>query len=104
MGEAGEFLLRCEQCSTSRQTTAFYPLTLEFWLPSQGLQRCRACHQTNRRIHHKLTLEQRRARNRRYYQNKRERRLTYARTYLEANREHINTKRRERYAEKRMDK
>jgi hypothetical protein len=41
--ELGEFLLRCDDCSMEKAGPRFWPLTLEFWQPAQGLRRCRAC-------------------------------------------------------------
>lgn len=100
MGEAGEFLLRCDDCVSSGQATAYFPLTLEFWAPMYGLQRCRACHNQKRRISDHRTIEFRRARDRRYYREHHAKRIAYANAYTEANREHINALRRERYARK----
>jgi hypothetical protein len=34
--------LRCETCSHDREQS-YWPLTLEFWNPKQGMTRCRAC-------------------------------------------------------------
>lgn len=33
---------RCESCATAHRQQ-FWPLTREFWDPSRGMQRCRAC-------------------------------------------------------------
>lgn len=40
--------LRCESCSHDREQ-AFWPLTLEFWNPTAGMTRCRACWVTRNR-------------------------------------------------------
>ena len=40
--------LRCEVCSHDRQQS-YWPLTLEFWNPKQGMSRCRACWVTTNR-------------------------------------------------------
>ena len=39
----GEWHLRCDDCGRDRQTTAYWPLTLDFWNPAWGMTRCRAC-------------------------------------------------------------
>jgi hypothetical protein len=96
MGEDGTFLLRCDDCVARGESTAYWPLDTTFWAPSQGLQRCRACHNGHKRSRHKQTVEERRARQRKWYLEDRERRLQYAHDYLEANREHINAERRRR--------
>lgn len=94
MGEEGTFLLRCDDCTSSGQATAYFPLTLEFWNPDQGLQRCRACHNARRRALDHRTPGFRAARERRYYQKHRARRRAYARAYYAAHAEEINAKRR----------
>lgn len=66
----GEFYLRCGSCHRAHRA-AYWPMTLEFWKPSEGLTRCRACWATYRRLQ-----QQRRPRNdprhRRYYREARE--------------------------------
>lgn len=98
MGEEGTFLLRCDDCATSGKSSAYYPLTLEYWLPSQGLQRCRACHRDRHRRNHRQSPEQRRAAQRRRYYAIRDTVLAYRREYYAANRERIRGQRRQAYA------
>jgi len=102
MGEDGTFLLRCESCVIRGRSTAFWPITKEYWTPSQGLARCKACHQVRKRERQVMTVEQRRAKSRGYYWADREHRLEYARRYLADHQEHINALRRKRYAERRQ--
>ncbi len=103
MGESGTYLLRCDECATRGESSAYWPLTDEFWAPSQGLQRCRACHNARKRHRHKQTVEERRARQRQWYLADQDRRLQYARDYLEEHREHINEQRRRRNTEQREE-
>jgi hypothetical protein len=41
----GEFELACHMCGD------WWPITLEFWRPSNGMQRCKACWREYHRIH-----------------------------------------------------
>ena len=38
------FEMRCDSCATSGGTR-YWPMTTEFWWPTHGLSKCRACHQ-----------------------------------------------------------
>jgi len=82
----GEFELRCMDCAQGDHG-AYWPLTLEFWNPRRGMQRCRAC----------WTAKRRRDEHARRLANPastRERNRAYAL----ANREVLNLKRRARRA------
>lgn len=98
MGEGGTFLMRCESCATKNKGTAFWPLTLEYWLPVAGLQRCRACHRDRKRQRHRQSIEERRATARRRYWQVRAAKLAYQQAYYYANQERILEQRRAAYA------
>lgn len=99
MGEGGTFLMRCDDCASRGESTAYWPLSLEFWLPNT-LQRCRACTNARKRARHRMTAEERRAYNRKWYMLDHENRLAYARKYMAEHKDHVNSKRRARYAAK----
>lgn len=98
------FELRCDSCSSSGQTEAYWPLTLnakgkpEFWATSNGLQKCRACVNKERRLARRQTPDERRAAQRRYYRLNHERRISWVHEYRDKNRERINAVRRAAYA------
>lgn len=96
-----EWVMRCDSCASSGQTSAYWPLSLEFWDPSSGLQRCRACSNLARRMRHVDTVEERRAKQRERYHQTRDYRLAWRHAYHAANRERINEARRRKYAERR---
>lgn len=98
MGPEGTYLMRCDDCAARGESTAYWPLTSEFWLPSQGLQRCRACHRVRARQRHRQSIEQRRATQRRHYREVRDVVLAYRRAYYVKNHERICEQRRQSYA------
>lgn len=97
MGEHGTFLMRCEDCATKNKGTAFWPLTVEFWNPTLGLQRCRACHRDHRRKRHRQSVEQRRATQRRRYHEIRDVILPKRRAYYAEHQDRIREQRRAAY-------
>lgn len=97
----GEFVMRCDSCAASGQTKAYWPLSLEFWNPTCGLQVCRACHNLRRRMARRQTPEERRAKQRAYYWSHRDHRLAWRHAYHAQHRDEINARRRARYAERR---
>lgn len=92
--ESGIWVMRCDSCASSGQTTAYWPIDLESWDPVRGLQRCRACHNTLRRAMHHRSIEFMRERERRYYKIHRERRRAYARAYYNEHKVEINAAKR----------
>lgn len=67
-----DFEMRCDACASNSSTTIYWPLTLEFWNPTHGLRRCRACLMVDDRKRHRelrarLSPETRRARDRARY-------------------------------------
>ena len=97
----GEFHLRCETCKVSNQGSAYWPMALEFWNPTLGFQKCRACHEAYRRLHPHHSQEFLRLRQKRYYLKHRERRRAYASAYYRAHKESMNAASRARYAARR---
>ena len=98
-----EWSMRCDSCASAGQSKAWWPLSLEFWDPSSGLQRCRACHLLDRRKKRHQTIEQRRAKQRSYYWEHRTERLAWRHAYHALHRDEINAKRREQYAAAKRD-
>jgi hypothetical protein len=94
----GEFTMQCETCASAGQTKSHWPLTLEFWNPTSGLQSCRACHNLARRKARRQTPEQRREKQRAYYWDHRDHRLAWRHAYHALHREEINRIRRLKYA------
>lgn len=94
----GEVEVRCDSCASSGQTKAYWPATLEFWNPKEGLQNCRACHRIRRRMRHRDTAEDRRRKQRDYYKRTRADRLAARHRRYQRDNEEINRKRREKYA------
>ena len=96
----GEFTMQCPSCLSAGGTKAYWPLTLEFWDPRNGMQRCRACHVLSRRKARmeKQTPEQRREKQRAYYYANRPQRLAWRKQYHSLNHERINAARRAKYA------
>ena len=92
--------LRCNDCASAGQATAWWPIGSVHWIPTSGLQRCRACHQAKRRRADHASAEFVRARERRYYANHRERRLLYARNYYSLHADEINEVKRAKHREK----
>ena len=95
----GEFLLRCDSCVALKRN-AYWPITLEFWEPRSGLQKCRACHNLAKRLARRKTAEEKRAAQRAYYYAHRDHRLAWRKAYHAKNNERINAARRARYAAK----
>ena len=102
MGEHGTFMLRCEHCALRHEGSTFWPLTLEFWNPAAGLQRCRSCYNYRRRKQRSQSIEAQRARMRARYWANRDAHLAKRRTYYAKNSEWINAKHRAAYAAKRV--
>ena len=94
-----EFLLRCSECA-AKGRNAYWPLTLEFWNPKDGLQRCRACSRERRRLQHAATVEDKRRKQRDYYARTKADRLAARKRRYQRDNEEINRKRREKYAAK----
>ena len=100
----GWFELRCDSCASSGGTSAYWPLTVdekgrpEFWATYNGLRKCRACVNTQRRRARHQTPDERRAAQRRYYRENHERRISWVHQYRDAHRDEINAKRRAAYA------
>ena len=95
-----EFTMRCDSCASAGQTKAYWPLTLEFWSPADGLQMCRACVNLHRRLARRQTVEERRAKQRAYYRSHRAARLAWRRARHAAKKDEINAARRAKYAAK----
>jgi hypothetical protein len=95
------FELRCDDCAESGGVTCYWPITLEYWNPSAGMGRCRACWlaewRRRQRAHRASDLEARRAHDRRRYHENRRVILLKRRVHYEENRELILAKARERY-------
>lgn len=95
---------RCGDCVDKGGTTAWWPLTDEFWIKSAGMNRCKVCwHDRYRREavrRRNADIEQVRARDRARYRANRRVLLIKRRAYYEANRATINAKSRERYQRK----
>lgn len=89
------FEAKCMYCSE------WWPLTLEYWLPRGGMQRCAACWALYHRLHEagrradELVVEAKRAANKARYYADRERRLAYNREYKARNRERLREYNRE---------
>lgn len=93
-----EWEMRCDTCVSSGQTKGWWPLSLEFWDPKSGLQRCRACLNTAKRLKRRQTADERRAKQRAYYYDHRAQRLAWRKAYHAKHREEINAERRAKYA------
>ena len=90
--------MRCDDCVSAGDTTAYWPIEKAFWDPDLGLQRCRACHRARRRstvVHDREFL---RARERRYYRKHRIKTLAYRHRYYTEHRERICAQHRIYYA------
>lgn len=97
----GEFLLRCGSCWAAKEA-CYWPLTLEFWNPRQGLTRCRACWAADsRRRQERRDREVRAGQHRRYYDDAHDVILFKKRQHYYANREAILARKRELYAARR---
>lgn len=102
--EEGWFELRCDSCISSNQMSGYWPLTLdekgrpEHWVVSNGLRKCRACVNKERRMARRLTPEEKRAKQRAYYRRRHTERLAWVHEYRDRNRERINALRRAAYA------
>jgi hypothetical protein len=94
--DLGEFQAQCRDCAKAERQS-YFPLTLDFWLPSQGVQRCKACINTKRRIARRAAMDAK-EKQRRYYAAHREHRLEWVRAYRERRRDEINALRRAAYA------
>jgi hypothetical protein len=85
-------------------TSGYWPLTVdgrgrpEHWVPYNGLRKCRACVNQERRMARRQTPEERRAKQRAYYRLRHDERLRWVHAYRAANRERINALRRAAYA------
>lgn len=93
-----EWTMRCDSCASSGQTKAYWPLSLKFWNPKLGLQRCRACHNLRKRLSRRQTPDERRAKQRDYYWTHHDERIAWRRAYHAKHRDEINAKRRAQYA------
>lgn len=89
--------MRCDSCASAGQTKAWWEIDSEFWDPRSGLQRCRACNATRKRMAHRQTVEERRAKQRAYYYENHATRLAWRKAYHAANHERINAERRAKY-------
>jgi hypothetical protein len=94
----GEFLLRCPSCAAAGQTRSYWPITREFWDPRSGLAKCRACHNTAKRLARRQTAEELRAKQKAYYWEHRDHRLKWRKAYHQLHKDEINRLRREKYA------
>ena len=94
--DLGEWLAQCKDC-LARGAPSYHPLTLDFWLPSQGVQRCKACINTKRRIARRSAMDAK-EKQRLYYREHREHRLEWVHAYRERRRDEINALRRAAYA------
>lgn len=95
-----EFTMRCDSCSAAGKQKAWWPISLEFWEPRSGLQKCRACHNLAKRLARRKTAAEKRAAQRAYYYAHRDHRLAWRKQYHAKNNERINAARRAKYAEK----
>jgi flagellar motility protein MotE (MotC chaperone) len=86
--DLGEFQMRCGDCSR-RSERAFWPLTLEFWEPKHGMNRCKACHNEikARRVREALRADP--ARKAAKYAANREQRRVKGRIYEERRRNKV---------------
>lgn len=96
-----EVQIQCGDCARAGRKS-YWPGTREFWVPRLGFQRCRACHNTRRRLARRAAMDAN-AKQRAYYREHREHRLDWVRQYREANRERINALRRARYAARKSE-
>lgn len=94
----GEFYLRCSDCWARHQGSAYWPMTLDFWSPEQGLNRCRACWSIHKRVRRKRHDPRRTAD---YYRTARDVILFKKRVHYHENRERQCAAKRERYAAQR---
>jgi hypothetical protein len=97
--EMGEFEAQCGDCAAAARRS-YWPLTRDFWDPRLGVQRCRACQNTRRRLARRAKIDVR-AKARAYYHGHREHRLAWRKAWHAANRERVNAERRAAYAAKR---
>ena len=95
-----EFIMRCDACAAAGKQKAWWPISLEFWEPRSGLQKCRACLNLAKRLARRKTAEEKRAAQRAYYYAHRDHRLAWRKAYYAEHSERINEARRARYAEK----
>lgn len=91
-----EWLAQCKQCAKDGRKS-YWPLTVEFFNPRLGVQRCRACHNTKRRLARRAAMDAK-AKQRDYYRRTREERLRVKRAWRERNRDAYNATRRAAYA------
>ena len=96
--DMGEFQAQCGDCAKQGRQS-YFPLTLDFWVPSQGVQRCKACVNTKRRLARRAAMDAK-AKQRAYYAANKAHRLAWVRDYRAKNRERINEVRRAAYARK----
>lgn len=97
----GEFQLRCEACKASSQGPSYWPLTLEFWEPEKGMNRCRACwatyHRRRMAAERARDPELQRRRRRAYYEQARTALLLKKKLRYAEHRDQILARRRELY-------
>ncbi len=91
-----EFQAQCKQCAKEGRRS-YWPLVEEMWVPRLGLQKCRACHNTARRLARRAKMDAK-AKQRDYYKRNRAHRLEWVHSYRDKNRERINAVRRAAYA------
>jgi len=88
--DLGEFQLRCGDCAR-RGMNAYWPLTLDFWAPKHGMNRCRACHNAIRARRLREQLRSDPARKAEKYAANREQRRIKGRIYEQRRRAKIIT-------------
>ena len=91
--ETQAFEMWCPDCAMRHKNSTFWPLTLEYWKPSDGLARCRAC-----------WADKRRRDQRGYRARKREHYIEYNRAYYAENAELLRWKNNQRKAARRKAK
>lgn len=96
--DTDEFEMQCGRCRDLGQKS-YWPIDTDFWAPRSSLQKCRACHNTERRLARRKAQDAN-AKQRAYYRANAARILAKRKARHAKNREAINAKRRAAYAAK----
>ena len=96
--DMGEWLAQCKDCAKDGRRS-YWPLNVTFFEPRLGAQRCRACHNTRRRLARRAAMDAKQ-KQRDYYRRNHAHRLDWVHQYRDAHRDEINAKRRAAYARK----
>jgi hypothetical protein len=92
----GYFEAQCADCAREDRQS-YWELSTDFWVPSQGLQHCKAHLNTRRRLARRAAMDSK-AKQRQYYREHRAHRLEWVKEWRNRDREGYNAKRRAAYA------